>query len=37
MPDVHLVYADDVPAFYAKLGNSRGNLALEYQEPFVSH
>jgi len=37
MPDVHLVYADDVPAFYAKLGNSRGNLALEYQEPFVSN
>ena len=37
MPDQHLVYANEVPAFYAKLGNSRGNLALEYQEPFVAH
>jgi flagellar motor switch protein FliM len=37
MPDSHLVYANEVPAFYAKLGNSRGNLALEYQEPFVSN
>ncbi len=36
MPDTHLVYANEVPAFYAKLGNSRGNLALEYQEPFVT-
>ena len=37
MPESHLVYVNDVPAFYAKLGNSRGNLALEYQEPFVAH
>ena len=30
MPEEHLVYANDVPAFYAKLGEARGNLALEF-------
>ncbi len=29
MPEEHLVYAGDVPAFYAKLGETRGALALE--------
>ena len=29
MPEEHLVYASDVPAFYARLGESKGNLALE--------
>lgn len=29
MPEEHLVYASDVPAFYAKLGESKGCLALE--------
>jgi flagellar motor switch protein FliM len=29
MPDQHLVYASEVPAFYAKLGESKGCLALE--------
>lgn len=37
MPDAHLVFANGVPAFYAKLGNSRGNLALEYQDAFVAN
>jgi flagellar motor switch protein FliM len=37
VPDVHVVEVNGVPAFVAKLGNSRGNLALEYQEPFVIH
>jgi len=37
MPDQHVVYANGVPAFLAKLGNSRGNLALEYQDAIVSH
>jgi flagellar motor switch protein FliM len=31
MPEFHLVRANNVPAFYAKLGESRGNLALEFQ------
>lgn len=30
MPDAHLVLAGDVPAFSAKLGESHGNMALEY-------
>jgi flagellar motor switch protein FliM len=29
MPEEHLVYANEVPAFYAKLGESKGCLALE--------
>ncbi len=37
VPDAHLVEANGVPTFMAKLGNARGNLALEYQEPIVSH
>ncbi|MDH3643470.1 MAG: flagellar motor switch protein FliM [Gammaproteobacteria bacterium] len=32
MPEFHLVLANEVPAFYAKLGESRGNLALEFQQ-----
>lgn len=31
MPEQHLVHAGNVPAFYAKLGESRGSLALEFQ------
>lgn len=30
MPEVHQVYAGEVPSFAAKLGESKGNLALEY-------
>ena len=30
MPDVHQVFAGEVPSFAAKLGESKGNLALEY-------
>lgn len=37
VPDHHLVEANGIPAFMAKLGNARGNLALEFHEPFVSH
>ncbi|NJN50995.1 MAG: flagellar motor switch protein FliM [Gammaproteobacteria bacterium] len=37
VPDSHLVEANGVPAFMAKLGNARGNLALEFQEPYVLH
>lgn len=29
MPEEHLVYASEVPAFYARLGESKGSLALE--------
>ena len=29
MPEQHLVYASEVPAFHAKLGESKGCLALE--------
>lgn len=32
MPENHLVLAGEVPAFYAKLGESRGNLALEFRD-----
>lgn len=32
MPELHLVQAGRVPAFYAKLGESRGSLALEFQQ-----
>jgi flagellar motor switch protein FliM len=32
MPELHLVEAGRVPAFYAKLGESRGSLALEFQQ-----
>jgi flagellar motor switch protein FliM len=30
MPDTHVVRAGEVPAFSAKLGESRGNMALEF-------
>ena len=30
MPESHVVRAEDVPAFTAKLGESRGNMALEF-------
>ncbi len=33
MPDVHIVAADGSPLFQAKLGDSKGNLALEYVDP----
>lgn len=35
MPEEHVVYANDVPAFVAKLGDSRGALALEIQDPYA--
>ncbi len=34
MPDVHLVYACDAPVMQAKLGKSRGSLALEIQDVY---
>ena len=32
MPELHVVNAADVPAFMAKLGESRGHLALEFYQ-----
>ena len=32
MPELHVVSAADVPAFMAKLGESRGHLALEFHQ-----
>ena len=37
LPEQHLVYANDAPLFFAKLGTSRGSVALEFQEPFTKH
>lgn len=35
LPDEHVVSANDNPLFYAKLGESKGSLALEYERACV--